>query len=58
MPCGQNPKIQNRSNIAANSIKSLKVVHVKKKSLKMGKKWSFLMGSSNKDIEGEGRVIF
>ena len=47
-----------RSNIVANSIKSLKVVHVKKKSLKMGKKWSVLMSSSNKDIEGEGRVIF
>ena len=32
MPCGQ--KNQNRSNIVTNSIKTLKMVHIKKKSLK------------------------
>ena len=31
VPHGQKIKIQNRSNTAANSIKALKMVHIKKK---------------------------
>ena len=34
MPWSQRTKMQNRSNIVTNSIKTLKMVHIKKKSLK------------------------
>ena len=37
MPCGQNTKIENRSNIVTNSVKTLKMVHVKKKKIKKKK---------------------
>ena len=33
MPPGQKTKIQNRINIVANLIKTLKMVHIKKKQL-------------------------
>ena len=29
LPCGQNPKTCNRSNIVTNPIKTLKMVHIK-----------------------------
>ena len=31
MPCGQKAKTENRNNIVTNSIKTLKIVHIKKK---------------------------
>ena len=34
MPSGQNTKTENRSNVITNSIKTVKMVHIKKKSLK------------------------
>ena len=35
VPCGQNTKTKNRNNIATNLIKTLKMVNIKKKSLKI-----------------------
>ena len=34
MACGQKTKTENRSNVVANSINTLNMVHIKKKSLK------------------------
>jgi len=34
MPHGQKTKTYNRSNIVTNSVKTLKMVHIKKKSFK------------------------
>ena len=38
MPCGQKPKHENSNNIITNSIKTLKMVYVKKKK-KTGLRW-------------------
>ena len=38
MPCGQKTKTKNRSNIVTHSIKTLKMVHIKKTKKNLKKK--------------------
>ena len=39
VPCGQKSKTQNRSSIVANSIRTLKMFHIKKKKNLKKNKW-------------------
>ena len=46
-PQGQKTETQSRSNIVADSIKTLKIVHIKKKILKKRQRGKFLKSNQN-----------
>ena len=53
MPCGQKAKTENRNNIVTNSIKTLKIVHIKKKKKNLKK---IIKGDPRTGQAGSGGV--
>ena len=52
MPQGQKPKTYNRSNIVTNSIKTFKMVHIKKKKIFKKMKEKYFLRQTKTKIEG------